>query len=76
MYVIQRTEVLDGVEMVRYLNNKGWFSVPEISTDTIKAIRQFTSMLDAEAYIELEQCDPVYDRDYMGTCVFTIITLS
>jgi hypothetical protein len=63
--IIKRTETLEGEENVTYLQSDGSFGKKETA-------RFFCCREKAEDYIDSEECDPKYDKPWMGKCEFDI----
>ena len=64
-YLIKRTEVFEDDAIIGYLQESGHWGNKGTA-------RVFTDMEKAVDYIDVEKCDPIYDKPFMGECTFEI----
>ena len=64
-YIIKRNERFESETIIAYLQESGHWGNKGTA-------RVFTDMEKAEDYIDVEKCDPIYDKPFMGDCTFEI----
>lgn len=64
-YIIKRNERFESETIIAYLQESGHWGNKGTA-------RVFTDSEKAEDYIDVEKCDPIYDKPFMGECTFEI----